>query len=147
MSLHCLSLRPGPRAYVCRRFPWRRDPHFSALDLHPGPCQTLGGLPLSGPSVSPILLPLPPWVLLWIISLSGCGLVVGCFFAWGREARAPPLPISWSPWPSPPLLLGHDSTVQDTRLPIYLPPLFVLIPSQLVESVGHSAISWLYTRM
>ena len=51
-SLRRSSLRPMPRACVCRHFPCRFDPPFSYLGLQPSPCQPLGGLTVAGPSAS-----------------------------------------------------------------------------------------------
>ena len=64
-------------------------------------------------------------------------LSAGWIFAQGREARAPPLPGSCSPWPSLPPLLGHSGAIEATPPP---PPV-VLIPSPLVDSVGRRARS------
>ena len=118
----CLRLSPFP---VTARPP---SPPFDTLGLHPVPCHPLVGLSVANPSVSPVPLPRPPWVLLWILASSGSWFFVGWILAWGRDSRAPPLPGSWSPWTSPPLLLDHSSAFQDTPHPYPLspPPLLLL---------------------
>ena len=54
-----------------------------------------------------------------------------------------PLLGSFSTWYTLPLILGHASNVQAPPAPVTssfsLPPLVVLIPYSLVESVGRSA--------
>ena len=64
------------------------SPPFSAIGLRPGPCRPLGGLTVKSPLVSPVSMPCPPWVLLWILASSGSWFLVGWFFARGKEARA-----------------------------------------------------------
>ena len=118
----CLRLPPFPDSI---RLP------FSALGLHPGPCQTLGGSPIVRNSVSVCLrFSLPMYIpMYWHIMVFGFCQVV--FLMWGQEAMAPPLPGSQSsrsfPPPPPP---PPASTLPN--------PLFVYIPSYRSKFVGDS---------
>ena len=49
-SLRHSSLCPAPHACVSRRFLCRFVSPFVSFGLNPGPCKTLGGLPVAGPS-------------------------------------------------------------------------------------------------
>ena len=53
--------------------------------LRPGTCHPLGGLPVTGPSISPVPLPLPPWVLFLIPVSSGYWYL--CQVDFGVRAR------------------------------------------------------------
>ena len=60
-SLRWLSLRPEPRACVWTRLLWLCNPPFVTLGLRLDPCQILGFLPITGPSISPVPSPHLNW--------------------------------------------------------------------------------------
>ena len=94
-SLHPPPLASMPRAAFLRLppFPAYISPPFVSLDLHPGPCQPLGGSSVVGPSVSLLSLPLPPFMLRRFTESSGSwSLYQVSIFAQGQGARASPLP-------------------------------------------------------
>ena len=112
----------APHACFCHRFPCRCAPPFSAFGLHLGTCRPLRGSAVVGPSTSLCpCLPLPEFS-------SGSwhhhvlGIVVGWILTKRREARAPPLLGSRTPWYLPPSLLGNTITVQATLTPPHNPP-------------------------
>ena len=95
-----------------------------------------------GTRVPPCLFVPPPSLCAALFPVIFWDLVtMGVLFVQGREARAPPLPVSRSSRPPVPPLHGHSSAV---RLPCSPPlppapsPLAILIPSLSSKSVGRN---------
>ena len=140
-SLRRLYLRPAPQAYVCRRFPWLCTPPFATLGLRPGPFHTLGGLSVTGPSVSPVPLYRSPWVLLGFLASSGSLSIYWVDFrarARGQGASTPWHSIDLVPAPPTnwPFRCRSGSLAPPPPLTTLPSPFVVLIPSLLVEGVG-----------
>ena len=87
VTRHPPLLVPAPRAVclnICR-FLWRWDPPIDVLSLYPGPCNTLWGLPVTGPST-----PLCPYLALPNLSSESwhhpvLGFLLGGFLCKGKR--------------------------------------------------------------
>ena len=125
-----VTRQPTPLDYepcaACLRmlpFPASVFPPFSALGLHTGPCNPLGGYTIVDNYVSLVPLPLPPYFMLRLLGSSGSWFLFGRPFSCEgeRPGRLHSLKIS-CPSPRPPPLLDHSGSVKATRLPGYTPP-------------------------
>ena len=142
-SLHRSSLRPAPRACICRRLTFRIAPPFAALGLHLGPCCPLGGLLAAGPSAS-------QWYFLFLPEVSSeyfhRPVLVSVSGGFSQKVERPSClhslavmrPSLFSPRylaiPAPFRL----TTLSLSHLPT--PPLFAVIPSLSVEELWGVAL-------
>ena len=134
-------LVPAPRAACLCLPPFPMPVCFPLFRPQPAPrsLSSPGGFTHRGSLRVPVLLPRPPWVLFWILALSGTWCSLGGFSRNGKRPRGLHSLSVALPGPCYPCYLAIPAPF---RLPPPPPPLFVMIPSLSVEEVWGVALEF-----